>query len=189
MGAEDRQWWQARTFTALKVCGAVLANFGVNCVACLAIMRNISFGVLLFPFVVLLGSIPGMFALGFVEHRMGPHLVAALLSSIIGVFTAGSLLSGYPSFGVLVEPIAVVVVAFAALLGFGGSTLGVFVSRKYYSIVPRRRGHCPACGYCLTGLPRRVCPECGRAFELEEVGMGEAAEVGSGAGDVGDESS
>jgi hypothetical protein len=25
-----------------------------------------------------------------------------------------------------------------------------------------RRGHCPGCGYCLTGNVSNVCPECGR---------------------------
>ncbi|MEK6644767.1 MAG: hypothetical protein AABZ08_12760 [Planctomycetota bacterium] len=27
---------------------------------------------------------------------------------------------------------------------------------------------CKACGYFLAGLPRHICPECGRAFTLEE---------------------
>ncbi|MEM8739005.1 MAG: hypothetical protein AAGG38_11095 [Planctomycetota bacterium] len=27
---------------------------------------------------------------------------------------------------------------------------------------------CPACAYPLAGLPQHVCPECGRAFTLEE---------------------
>ena len=31
--------------------------------------------------------------------------------------------------------------------------------------------YCPACGYCLIGAPRDICPECGRPFTLEELGV------------------
>jgi predicted amidophosphoribosyltransferase len=34
-----------------------------------------------------------------------------------------------------------------------------------------RRGHCPRCGYLLRGLPEPRCPECGRPFTAQEVGM------------------
>jgi hypothetical protein len=29
--------------------------------------------------------------------------------------------------------------------------------------------HCPHCGYCLTGLPEPRCPECGLAFDPEQL--------------------
>ena len=31
--------------------------------------------------------------------------------------------------------------------------------------------HCPGCGYYLYGLTEQVCPECGRPFTLEELGI------------------
>ena len=31
--------------------------------------------------------------------------------------------------------------------------------------------YCPECGYCLIGVPRQICPECGRAFTLDELGI------------------
>jgi hypothetical protein len=35
----------------------------------------------------------------------------------------------------------------------------------------RGRGTCPKCGYILLGLPENRCPECGRPFRYDEVGM------------------
>jgi len=34
--------------------------------------------------------------------------------------------------------------------------------------IPRIGLHCPNCGYELTGLTTRVCPECGRPFDIRE---------------------
>lgn len=34
--------------------------------------------------------------------------------------------------------------------------------------------YCPECEYCLVGSPRKVCPECGRPFTLEELGVSAA---------------
>jgi hypothetical protein len=31
--------------------------------------------------------------------------------------------------------------------------------------------YCPECGYCLIGLPRQICSECGRPFTLDELGI------------------
>jgi hypothetical protein len=31
--------------------------------------------------------------------------------------------------------------------------------------------YCPQCGYCLIGLSERRCPECGRTFTVEELGI------------------
>ncbi|HUU94211.1 MAG TPA: hypothetical protein VM487_00610 [Phycisphaerae bacterium] len=35
----------------------------------------------------------------------------------------------------------------------------------------RHAGCCPGCGYCLFGVSEQRCPECGRPFRREEVGM------------------
>lgn len=42
---------------------------------------------------------------------------------------------------------------------------------------------CPQCGYCLRGVTSRVCPECGRGFDANDLGLSEAAfdELTSGA--------
>jgi hypothetical protein len=31
--------------------------------------------------------------------------------------------------------------------------------------------YCPQCGYCLIGIPRQICPECGRPFTFDELGV------------------
>jgi hypothetical protein len=36
---------------------------------------------------------------------------------------------------------------------------------------PEWRGHCPRCDYYLYGLTEMRCPECGRAFSFEEIGV------------------
>jgi hypothetical protein len=36
---------------------------------------------------------------------------------------------------------------------------------------PALVGHCPECGYNLRGLSEQRCPECGRPFTFEELGM------------------
>ena len=33
-----------------------------------------------------------------------------------------------------------------------------------------RAGHCRVCGYCLHGLTRQRCPECGEPFDASELG-------------------
>jgi hypothetical protein len=38
---------------------------------------------------------------------------------------------------------------------------------------PHGGPYCLQCGYCLIGLPSRRCPECGRAFTPEELGITE----------------
>lgn len=35
--------------------------------------------------------------------------------------------------------------------------------------------NCPQCGYCVRGVSSRICPECGRAFSLHDLGLSEAA--------------
>ena len=42
---------------------------------------------------------------------------------------------------------------------------------------PKPGPYCPECGYCLIGLPRQICSECGRPFTLEELGIAEGALV------------
>jgi hypothetical protein len=37
--------------------------------------------------------------------------------------------------------------------------------------------YCPACGYCLLGTPTQTCPECGRPFTLDELGVSAEALV------------
>lgn len=34
---------------------------------------------------------------------------------------------------------------------------------------------CPQCGYCVRGVASSICPECGRAFNREDLGLSEAA--------------
>jgi len=34
---------------------------------------------------------------------------------------------------------------------------------------------CPQCGYCVRGVPSCVCPECGRTFNRDDLGLSESA--------------
>lgn len=34
---------------------------------------------------------------------------------------------------------------------------------------------CPRCGYCLRGVTSRICPECGRGFDANDLGLSVAA--------------
>jgi hypothetical protein len=56
-----------------------------------------------------------------------------------------------------------------------GAVLLLFLQVKPEKPMPGP--YCPECGYCLIGLPKRICSECGRAFTLEELGIGEEALV------------
>jgi len=40
---------------------------------------------------------------------------------------------------------------------------------------PRAGPYCPGCGYCLIGVPVDRCPECGRDFDLRELGVAREA--------------
>jgi len=45
---------------------------------------------------------------------------------------------------------------------------------RFYAAWRAPRGaHCPGCGYCLLGLREHRCPECGRPFRMEELGVSE----------------
>jgi hypothetical protein len=50
-----------------------------------------------------------------------------------------------------------------------GATLLLFLQVKPEPVKPGP--YCPECGYCLIGLPRQICSECGRPFTLEELGV------------------
>jgi hypothetical protein len=70
----------------------------------------------------------------------------------------------------------------ALIIGFAcfacGAILLLFFQARPEPIKPGP--YCPQCGYCLIGTPRQICPECGRAFTLEELGIGPEALVPPG---------
>lgn len=56
-----------------------------------------------------------------------------------------------------------------AILGVVVGLILIGVWRVWYPI--RRGPYCPRCDYCLIGSAAEVCPEYGRAFRLEELGV------------------
>jgi hypothetical protein len=63
----------------------------------------------------------------------------------------------------------ITVLTLAGLSFVCGTILLYFLQRKP---LPAKPGpYCPQCAYCLVGTPRMVCPECGRGFTLEELGI------------------
>ena len=70
-------------------------------------------------------------------------------------------------------------ILFAGLACFMfGGTLLLFLQVKPEKVKPGP--YCPECGYCLIGLPRQICSECGRAFTLKELGVGAEALIPRG---------
>ena len=70
-------------------------------------------------------------------------------------------------------------VALALLVWALGPAIALlFVAKR----LQPEKGFCPACGYNLTGLPEMRCPECGRAFTMDEAaGATDVADTTTGA--------
>jgi hypothetical protein len=65
-----------------------------------------------------------------------------------------------------------------ALIFGVGCFLGGVILLRFLQLKPAEMkpgAYCRGCGYCLIGVPGRVCPECGRGFTIEELGVGEEA--------------
>jgi hypothetical protein len=78
---------------------------------------------------------------------------------------------------VIAVPLVWIIIAtpFSLLLGFFGSFLALFAALfacqcLFARITPP--GHCPNCGYDLTGNVSGVCPECGEKVTLRETEPG-----------------
>ncbi len=65
-----------------------------------------------------------------------------------------------------------VMAAYFAVVFIGGGVL--YVVWQWFFPLPRLGPYCPACDYCLIGAGERQCPECGRPFTLDELGLTEA---------------
>jgi hypothetical protein len=69
--------------------------------------------------------------------------------------------------GIVVLPIECLVIAF---VGRGARVLLIWAG--VINEPPKPIGPlCPSCGYCLLGLTEHICPECGRPFTFEELGI------------------
>ena len=66
-----------------------------------------------------------------------------------------------------------------ALWAFGAGLISFLIGWFILAVIQTRveklkpGAFCPGCGYCLIGSTGRICPECGRVFTLEELGIGE----------------
>ncbi len=166
-----RYWHHRSGYEVIKLYLLPLGGFGISAILTeIYASRNEFGGCSLVPIVTLL-SAGLMFGLGFFDQRFKFHIVVALACATActgGLWlVAGSATAGV----VLIYGVHVLV---TWLVSLGGSALGIRASRRRYTIAIRgRQGVCPFCGYPLRGLPERRCPECGRPFSLEEVGMTE----------------
>ena len=109
-----------------------------------------------------------MFRFSFSEQRSWQHFVCSLVSA------CATLLGGLPLNLVGAEvnalPLRLVLGLALWFMAMAGSFAGRSISSQRFTITYHPPGTCPACGYCLTGLKKTVCPECGRRFRPEEVG-------------------
>jgi hypothetical protein len=63
-------------------------------------------------------------------------------------------------------------VGFVIIHWLGGLVVGAVLLASARAYWPLREGpYCPGCGYCVIGVRERRCPECGRSFTLEELGV------------------
>jgi hypothetical protein len=77
----------------------------------------------------------------------------------------------YRLFYFQVEDVLQIVLMAGVVCFIFGAVLLLFLQVKPEKAKPGP--YCPECGYCLIGLPKRICSECGRPFTLEELGIEE----------------
>lgn len=65
------------------------------------------------------------------------------------------------------DMIGLAIIEFMIAAGFG--TMVLLLRARFKP--PIEGPYCPACAYCLIGAAEDICPECGRAFTLEELGI------------------
>jgi hypothetical protein len=75
--------------------------------------------------------------------------------------------------GRLWDDLLVVCALWCGGCGIGGAAL-LAVARRVWPAKQWPTRNCPECGYLLVGLSEKRCPECGRPFTLEELGVTEA---------------
>lgn len=61
------------------------------------------------------------------------------------------------------------VMAIVGLIASSASAVALVIWQRFRP--PLQGPYCPGCGYCLIGTGSDCCPECGRSFTLDELGV------------------
>jgi hypothetical protein len=99
----------------------------------------------------------------------GTHMEIALL---VAVFTV----SWFAAFGRFWDDVLGVMIVFWIIAAIAATVLLLLLQ---YWQRPHTGPYCLQCGYCVIGLPSRRCPECGKEFTPQELGVTEQELVAS----------
>lgn len=111
--------------------------------------------------------VPGCLAIGLIEQRLGRLVRYAGLAAVATVIGA-ALYADDPFLALMA---GLVFGLASCCVGLLAVIVGSEIGRIFYRISFRKGPWCPQCGYSLIGCETHTCPECGRAFTFDEIGV------------------